>query len=109
VAVSFATAVQAHDKSVKEQLGSVKFPVSCSAEAQKKFNRAMALLHSFDWGRGKAAFEEVAQADPKCGMAHWGLAMIAAGQPVCVAGVDEGEGRSRGDRQGEGSRRRDAA
>ena len=81
VAASFATLANAHDKSVKEQLGSVKFPVSCSPEAQKKFNRAMALFHSFDWGRGKTAFEEVAQADPKCGMAHWGRAMIAADNP----------------------------
>jgi hypothetical protein len=81
VAALFATAVQAHDKSVKEQLGSVKFPVSCSAEVQNKFNRAMALFYSFDWGRGKTAFEEVAQVDPKCGMAHWGRAMIAADNP----------------------------
>ena len=81
VAASFATTVQAHDQNVKEQLGSVKFPVSCSAEAQKKFNRAMALFHSFDWGRGNTAFEEIAQVDPKCGMAHWGRAMIAADNP----------------------------
>src|SRR6185436_10084884 len=81
VAATFAVAAQAHEKSVKEQLGSVKFPVSCSAEAQKKFNRAMALFHSFDWNRGKTAFEEVAQADPKCGMAHWGQAMVAADNP----------------------------
>ena len=80
-AATFAVAAQAHDKSVKEQLGSVKFPVSCSADAQNKFNRAMALFHSFDWTRGKTAFEEVAQADPKCGMAHWGQAMVAADNP----------------------------
>ncbi len=30
-----------------EQLGNVQFPVSCSAEAQKRFNHAVALLHSF--------------------------------------------------------------
>jgi tetratricopeptide (TPR) repeat protein len=81
LAASFAACVHAHDKSVKEQLGSVKFPVSCSPEAQKKFNRAMALFHSFDWGRGKTAFEEVAQSDPKCAMAYWGGAMIAADNP----------------------------
>ena len=71
IGTSFAAASYAHDKSVKEQLGSVKFPVSCTPEAQKKFNRAMALFHSFDWNRGKTAFEEIAQIDPKCGMAHW--------------------------------------
>lgn len=64
-----------------EQLGQVNFPVSCSAEAQAKFHRAMALYHSFDWPRGKAAFEEIARLDPHCGMAYWGLAMIAADNP----------------------------
>lgn len=81
VAATFAVAAHAHDKSVKEQLGSVKFQVSCSADAQKKFNRAMALYHSFDWRRGKTAFEEIAQSDPKCGMAYWGLAMVASDNP----------------------------
>jgi tetratricopeptide (TPR) repeat protein len=64
-----------------EQLGHVNFPVSCSGEVQAKFNRAMALYHSFDWKKGKAAFDEVAGIDPRCGMAHWGLALIAADNP----------------------------
>ena len=81
IGTSFAAASYAHDKSVKEQLGSVTFPVSCSPEAQKKFNHAMALFHSFDWSRGKTAFEEIAQIDPKCGMAHWGRAMVAGDNP----------------------------
>ena len=63
------------------QLGDVQFSVSCSDEAQAKFHRAMALYHSFDWPRGKAAFEEIASLDPRCGMAHWGLAMVAADNP----------------------------
>jgi tetratricopeptide (TPR) repeat protein len=64
-----------------EQLGQVKFPVSCSNEAQAKFHRAMALYHSFDWKQGRAAFEEIANLDPRCGMAYWGLAMVAANNP----------------------------
>jgi tetratricopeptide (TPR) repeat protein len=64
-----------------EQLGNVNFPVSCSQEAQAKFHRAMALYHSFDWKKGKAAFEEIASLDPRCGMAYWGLAMIARDNP----------------------------
>ena len=43
-----------------EQLGQVSFLVSCSGEAPAKFHRAMALYHSFDWKKGKAAFEEIA-------------------------------------------------
>ena len=64
-----------------EQLGQVNFPVSCSGEAQAKFHRAMALYHSFDWKQGKAAFDEITSIDPRCGMAHWGLAMVAADNP----------------------------
>ncbi len=63
------------------QLGDVHFSVSCAGEAQAKFHRAMALYHSFDWPRGKAAFDELVSLDPRCGMAHWGRAMIAADNP----------------------------
>ena len=76
-----AMGVHAHDKSVKEQLGEVKFDVSCSAQAKAKFQRGVALLHSFDWRRGKTEFEEIAALDPKCGMAYWGLAMNFADNP----------------------------
>lgn len=62
-------------------LGAVNFTVSCADAAQTKFHRAMALYHSFDWPRGKAAFEEIARLDPRCGMAQWGLAMVAADNP----------------------------
>lgn len=64
-----------------DRLGEVNFPVSCTGEAQAKFHRAMALYYSFDWKRGKAAFEEIASLDSGCGMAYWGLAMIASDNP----------------------------
>src|SRR5215475_6882211 len=62
-------------------LGNVHFVVSCTDAAQAQFHRAMALYHSFDWPRGKAAFAEIASLDPRCGMAQWGLAMVAADNP----------------------------
>ena len=62
-------------------LGDVQFVVSCTDAAQAQFHRAMALYHSFDWPRGKAAFAEIASLDPRCGMAYWGLAMVAADNP----------------------------
>jgi hypothetical protein len=68
-------------KTTDGQLGSVRFQVSCSAAAQDKFHRAMALYHSFDWRRAGAAFDEIAQLDPRCGMAHWGLAMVHSDNP----------------------------
>lgn len=57
------------------ELGRVNFSVSCKPQGQKKFNRAVAWLHSFEYEEAEKAFAEVAAADPRCGMAHWGVAM----------------------------------
>jgi len=65
----------------QERLGQVQFTVACAPESQAKFNRAMALYHSFAWKPAGAAFTEIAQADPRCAMAWWGLAMNAAENP----------------------------
>lgn len=59
----------------KETLGTVKFPVSCTAEAQKSFTRGVALLHSFTYAESAEAFREAAAKDAHCAMVHWGLAM----------------------------------
>jgi hypothetical protein len=64
-----------------ERLGKVEFKVDCNAAAQVEFNRAMALYHSFWWPAALKAFEAVAQADPSCGMAHWGRAMVILDNP----------------------------
>ncbi|HWR73585.1 MAG TPA: hypothetical protein VN604_10475, partial [Nitrospirota bacterium] len=64
-----------------EKLGEVNFPVSCNAAAQKEFNRAMALFHSFWFDPAKKSFSKVLQHDPGCGMAHWGIAIMSMGNP----------------------------
>ena len=58
IAGVFSGAVLAQQAPEKEQLGDVRFPVSCSAEAQQKFHRAMALYHSFAWTHARPAFTE---------------------------------------------------
>jgi len=58
-----------------EKIGRVKFPVSCASAVHKPFERAVALLHSFWYLEAAKAFTEIAQADPDCAMAYWGLAM----------------------------------
>ncbi len=58
-----------------EHLGTVSFPVSCSASVQASFNRAVALLHDFWYAEAQAQFERIAAADPGCAMAHWGVGM----------------------------------
>jgi tetratricopeptide (TPR) repeat protein len=81
IAGVFSSAVRAQHAPEQEQLGNVRFPVSCSAEAQQRFHRAMALYHSFAWTRVRPAFTEITQVDVQCGMAWWGLAMVAADNP----------------------------
>jgi tetratricopeptide (TPR) repeat protein len=56
-------------------LGTVEFPISCTAAVQPQFNRAVTLLHHMTYPQAREAFEQVAKADPKCAMAHWGIAM----------------------------------
>jgi len=59
----------------KGSLGTVEFRVSCTAEAQESFTRGVALLHSFTYAESAGAFRDAAAKDPRCAMAHWGLAM----------------------------------
>ncbi len=57
------------------ELGTVSFPVSCSHAAQDGFQRAVALLHHMMYVEARKAFEGIAEEDPDCAMAHWGIAM----------------------------------
>lgn len=56
-------------------LGRVVFPVSCSPAAQASFLEAVALLHHMTYPQARAAFEALAEREPGCAMAHWGIAM----------------------------------
>jgi hypothetical protein len=64
-----------------ERLGTIHFPVSCNAAAQRAFDRAMALYHSFYWREVKKAFDAVLEADPNCRMAYWGHALALLDNP----------------------------
>jgi hypothetical protein len=55
-------------------LGTVDFPTSCNAAAQKSISRAAALLHSFGYEEARITFNDAARADPSCAMAYWGVA-----------------------------------
>src|SRR5690349_2316237 len=56
-------------------MGTVDFRVSCTPEAQTKFNEAVALLHHMTYPQARQAFEQVAALDARCAMAHWGIAV----------------------------------
>jgi hypothetical protein len=64
-----------HPEGGPEKLGTVNFPVSCTPAAQKQFNRAMSMLYSFWYAKAEKEFRAVAEKDPACAMAHWGIAM----------------------------------
>src|SRR5208282_267941 len=64
-----------HHHGANEKLGTVNFPTSCSPDAQKSFEHAVALLHSFQYTAAENAFEAVANTDKHCAMARWGEAM----------------------------------
>jgi hypothetical protein len=82
-----ASALEAHDEPLRlDRLGRVEFEVGCNAEAGQRFNRAMALYHSFAWTEADAAFDAVLAADPTCGMAHWGKAMVLLDNPFVWPG-----------------------
>jgi len=87
-----------------DQLGTVRFPISCKPEVAADFTRAVALLHSFGYEESRLAFQDVAAKDPACGMAQWGIAMtyyhpiwtppspaeLAAGKAAAIQALDLG-------------------
>ena len=58
-----------------DDVGSVNFPTSGSAEAQQHFLRGVATLHSFGWKQARTAFQQAQAVDPDFAMAYWGEAM----------------------------------
>src|SRR5262245_2630582 len=78
-AVGLSGPAAAHEP---EKLGNVSFPISCNAEAQPGFDRAVAMLHNFWFPQAMNAFAEVAKAYPDCAMAYWGMAMSARTNPL---------------------------
>src|SRR5512132_4626220 len=46
-----------------------------SAEAQRYFDQGFAFLHGFNHRAAIRAFQQAAEIDPECAMAHWGIAL----------------------------------
>ncbi len=61
---------------VFDGLGPYSRPVTtASAKARRYFNQGLGFYHGFNHGAAIRAFQEAAKADPKCAMAHWGIAL----------------------------------
>jgi len=82
---------QEHQHGKGEKLGAVHFATSCSAEAQKQFDRAVALLHSFQFNHAIQGFNAALKSDPTCGIAHWGIALSQWSNPFGAAMKDKGQ------------------
>src|SRR5260370_6336864 len=46
-----------------------------SAEAQRYFDQGLAFLQGFNHRAAIRAFQQAAELDPECAMAHWGVAL----------------------------------
>ncbi len=76
-----AQARQEHQHGGSEKLGTVKFVTSCAPAVAPAFNRAMALLHSFEFLPAIEGFTAVSTTDSGCAIAYWGMAVSRWGNP----------------------------
>jgi len=92
---SLLAAQDQHNHPAPEKLGAVSFQTACKPDTQQQFNRAVALLHSFAYKAAEEAFHSVAEQDPQCAIAHWGIAMTHYHQlwesPLSAAGMVVGQ------------------
>jgi len=75
---------QEHQHQSGEKLGTVHFATSCNKIVEKEFNRAVALLHSFQFTRAIEGFNAVLGEDPTCGIADWGIALSDWSNPFAT-------------------------
>jgi hypothetical protein len=78
LAGTFAAAASA------QELGRVHFETSCTPQAQEKFDRGLAMVHSFFYPNSVQAFTEAAAADPQCAIAYWGIAISHRPNPLIL-------------------------
>jgi tetratricopeptide (TPR) repeat protein len=90
LAASLGTA-QEHVHGNGEKLGAVHFATSCDEAVQTEFNRAVALLHSFQFSRAIEGFNVVLGKDPACAVAYWGIALSDWSNPFAAGMKDKGQ------------------
>jgi tetratricopeptide (TPR) repeat protein len=82
---------QEHQHGNGEKLGTVHFATSCNAGAQKEFDRAVALVHSFQFSRAIEGFNAVLGEDATCGIAYWGIALSDWSNPFAPGMKDKSQ------------------
>ncbi len=77
------------------QLGKISFEASCNSNAKALLQRGLGWLHSFEYEQAARTFAEAAAVDPRCGIAHWGVAMSfyhPLWAPPTVTELEKGQG-----------------
>jgi hypothetical protein len=64
-----------HAGAPPKKLGTVHFETSCAPAVAQRFDRAMALLHSFEFPEAMEDFRGVLRDDASCAIADWGIAL----------------------------------
>ncbi|HXL23524.1 MAG TPA: hypothetical protein VOA78_13735 [Candidatus Dormibacteraeota bacterium] len=85
---------QEHQHGTGEKLGTVHFATSCNEAAQKEFDRAAALLHSFQFSRAIEGFNAVLSKDATCGIAYWGIALSDWSNPFAPGMKDKSQSQA---------------
>jgi hypothetical protein len=91
VLVASGSIAQEHQHEAGEKLGAVHFATSCNDVAQKSINRAVALLHSFQFSRAIDGFNAVLGEDATCAIAYWGIALSDWSNPFAPGQKDKGQ------------------
>src|SRR5678815_1753861 len=68
----------------KEVIGTVHFPTTCAPSVAPRMDRAIALLHSFEFGATLKALDGGLASDSTCAMAYWGIALARWGNPMAA-------------------------
>jgi tetratricopeptide (TPR) repeat protein len=85
IMVAGSSIAQEHQHAaVGEKLGQVHLRTSCNAAAQQQFDRAVALLHSFQFSHAIEGFNATLKADSSCAMAFWGIALSHWSNPFAT-------------------------
>jgi tetratricopeptide (TPR) repeat protein len=79
------TVAQEHQHATTgEKLGTVHFATSCNPAAQKQFDRAVALLHSFEFRQAIEGFNSALKTDSSCAIAYWGISLSQWSNPFAA-------------------------
>jgi hypothetical protein len=88
VLVASRSLAKEHQHGTGEKLGAVHFATSCNGAAQNDINRAVALLHSFQFSRAIDDFKAALGKDATCTIAYWGIELSDWGNPFAPGIID---------------------